>query len=254
MSWALKRRILIIGSITLAVLLIGGTWIFLATRQPPSCVDRKQNQQETGVDCGGTCPYLCNASLAPLRTEFARAVSASAGRVDIVAAVANPNQGAAALGAAYTVELYDGANALIASRNGVMNIPPSSEVPLFIPGIASGVAGSLRAFIAFDDTSVRWVRYQDTRVQPRILRSGYVTSPTPRVEATVQNPSASAMADVTVIVTVYDGTDTAIAASSTLIPYITPQGEAPAVFTWPAPWASAPARIEIEPLLPFRPS
>src|SRR3989344_6201594 len=61
MSWAAGRRFIIlciVGAVVIAFLAA----ISIATfYKSPSCSDGKQNQDETGVDCGGSCAYLCKA-------------------------------------------------------------------------------------------------------------------------------------------------------------------------------------------------
>jgi hypothetical protein len=250
MSWAFRRRFLIIGGVILVLIALLGGWLFLATREAPSCTDRKQNQKEEGTDCGGPCPYLCNSSITPPRADYARVVSGTPGRIDVIASVTNPNAGVAAVRVPYLVELYDSANVLVASHEGTIDLPPSSVVPLFVPNVAQGGTAA-RAFLTFDEPAIRWFRYVDSRTLPRVVRSDYRTAPSPRVEALVQNPAVSAVANVSVIVTVFDASNTAIAASSTVIPYLAPGAEAPAIFTWSAPWSAAPARIEVEPVLPL---
>lgn len=253
MSWALQRRILIFGGVILVLALVIGGWIFLSTREAPSCVDRTQNQKEEGVDCGGPCPYLCNESLSEPRADFARAVSGVPGRVDVIASVTNPNGSAAAARAPYTVELYDSANALVARASGTVDLPPASQVPVFISNVARTEREIARAFLTFDTNAIRWFRSSGTRVLPRVVRSEYAVTPTPRVDAVVENPGVTTLMNVAVIVTVFDAGNTAIAASSTLIPYLGPSTEAPIVFTWNAPWSAAPARIQVTPVLPVSP-
>src|SRR3989338_4954687 len=51
LSWALKRRMAVLSFVgVIFILFLGFTWY--STYQAPSCFDKKQNQDEEGVDCG----------------------------------------------------------------------------------------------------------------------------------------------------------------------------------------------------------
>jgi hypothetical protein len=56
---------------------------------------------------------------------------------------------------------------------------------------------------------------------------------------------------VRAVITVFDERDNAIASSQTIVSLIAPFADAEAIFTWRAPFVSAPARVEVLPLLPF---
>ena len=103
MSWATKRRFVIlsiVGAFVIAFLAILSFTIFYKT---PSCTDGIQNQGETGIDCGGPCPYLCTSQELPPTVLFTKTVSNGAGRTDVIASVENQNQTAAAIGVPYVI-------------------------------------------------------------------------------------------------------------------------------------------------------
>src|SRR5262245_15346669 len=63
MSWASGRRFSIIALIVGVIALVVAAVTFFSMQKAPSCVDNLQNQDEEGVDCGGSCSYLCATSL-----------------------------------------------------------------------------------------------------------------------------------------------------------------------------------------------
>jgi hypothetical protein len=251
MSWALRRRLIIIGLIAAVIALLGGVFYFTTVRSAPSCIDGKQNQGEEGIDCGGTCSYFCSASQAAPATRFVRAVSPSAGRTDVIAYIDNPNASSAASGLHYTIELYSPTNTIVAKKEGTVDLPPSSTVPVFVPNFFSGSATVARAFITFDTPTHLWYRYEDARVVPKVSNIVLTGGEMPRVRAIAVNATTVPLKNVVFIVTVFDETGDAIAASQTIAPSIPAQGSAPLVFTWPTPFLKPVGRIEVIPVIPL---
>lgn len=253
MSWAARRRLfilLIIGAVVVAFL----ATLFIATfYDAPSCTDGTQNQGETGIDCGGSCAYLCTAELQPPTVLFTKAISNGAERTDVVASVENKNALAAAKNVPYTVRLYSKDKFLIQTVNGTLDLPQGATVPVFIPGIVSGKQPVANVFLTIDPSAPKWFS-PDTgaRVVPLIsnTRQGG-TSDAPRVEAILSNPSVTALMNVPAIVLVRDDKGDVIAASSTIVPTIPAQGQATATFTWNSAFPSIPASIEVVPMIPL---
>lgn len=251
MPWALGRRVLILSVVaTFVALVVGGLWYSIAY-QAPSCTDKKLNQDEEEVDCGGSCPYLCSAGLVPLSVEFARFVSPQSGRTDVIAYLENSNASAAARNVAFTVELLNSANIVVAKKSGIVDMPPSSVVPVYLPNFFSGSANIARVFLDIDEASYRWFTYHDERILPRIKSTSIENTTTPRITAILSNSSAIPLKNVRAVITVFNGKDNSIAASQTIVSVIPAQGEAPAIFTWRAPFPDTPSRVEVIPVLPF---
>ena len=92
----------------------------------------------------------------------------------------------------------------------------------------------------------------DPRTIPTVLsttRGG--TTNAPLIQAVLANPSGQALSNVRVIVFVHDAHTDVIAASQTVVPTIPAQGHAVASFTWNNKFSSAPASIEVVPIIPL---
>lgn len=252
MSWASSKRTLILVVIFSVVAAIAAITLIATLYETPSCGDGKKNQNEEGIDCGGTCARVCSFdAVAPL-VSFVRDVKGLGGRTDVVAYVENPNGFAAAKGVRYIVELYGENRALIASREGVTDLPPATGVPLYLPNVYAGGAFVAQTFLEFDTESFEWYRFEDTRNIPRVsdvALSG--TDAAPRVSATLRNPSIELLRSVTVIATVFDAEGNAIAGTQTVVPEIPPQGATSVMLTFGAAFPSVPARIDVRPVLPL---
>lgn len=229
--------------------------VLIATfTKAPSCSDGAQNQGETGIDCGGPCPYLCTAQMQPPKVLFARALGNGAGRTDIIALVENKNAGAAAKDVPYRAQLHNAKGLLIQEVSGTLDLPPGATVPVFIPGVFSGrqtVAND--AFLNIAASSPNWFS-MDASSQSVPLVSDQKPSGTtnaPRIEATLTNPGPVALTNVRTVVLVRNADGNVIAASATVVPAIRAQGTAPAIFTWNNAFSDTPASIEVVPIIPL---
>ena len=255
MSWAARRRLfilLIIGAVVVAFLATLSIATFYDT---PTCSDSVQNQDESGIDCGGSCAYLCTAELQPPTVLFAKAMSNSAGRTDVIALVENKNATAAAKDVPYRIQLYSKDRFLIQEVSGTLDVPPATTVPIFVPGIVSGKQAVANVFLIIDPASPRWftlTQATDTRRVPTVSDTRQGGTPdAPRVEATFSNPGVTPLADVRAIVFVRDERGDVIAASSTVVPAIPAQEQAVATFTWNSAFRGTPVLIEVIPVIPL---
>ncbi len=110
--------------------LIGG--IYFLQKPTPTCFDGRQNQNETGVDCGGRCAKVCiPAAIAPLAEAgdtklilLGTAAADAAPRVSIVSEVQNRNLDFGASSFEYSFQVYDQGGAEIQSFPGRTIIYP----------------------------------------------------------------------------------------------------------------------------------
>jgi hypothetical protein len=251
MSWAARRRFIIlfgIGAVVVAFLAV----VLIATfTKAPSCSDGVQNQGESGIDCGGSCRYLCTALMQPPKVLFTRAISNGAGSTYIIASVENKNSAAAAKNVPYSAQLHSAKGFLIQKVSGTLDLPPGATVPVFIPGIFSGKQAVTNAFLTITQSSPEWFSLDaGSRSMPLVSNTKQGgTQDTPRIEATLTNPDAVALTNVRVIVLVRNANADVIAASETVVPVIRAQGTATAIFTWNNAFSDTPASIEVVPLI-----
>ena len=253
MSWAARRRLIILTIIGVVVAAFLAVVLIATFYKTPTCSDSIQNQNENGIDCGGPCPYLCTAQEQPPTILFTQVLRNAEGRIDVVAMVENKNPNAAAKNIPYQISLYGVGHVLVQEANGTLDLPPGATEPVYVPGIASGNQKVLSAFLTIDASAPQWFTFvPDTRIVPVVLNtteSG--TASAPRIEATLANPSATALTNVQTIVLVYDTKKNIIAASQTVVPALPGQGQATATFTWNEPFSGIPALIEVMPIIPL---
>jgi hypothetical protein len=253
MSWAAGRRFIILcvlGAIIVAFLAIVGIATFY---KAPSCSDGVKNQEETGVDCGGPCAYLCIDQQRPPTVLYTQAIQNGEGRVDVIAKVENKNAASAARNVPYAISLYGSDQTLVQKVTGFLDLPPGVSVPIFVPGTESGKRVVTNAFLDIEPSSPKWFFMQsDMRIIPKVsnIKQGGTTS-APRIEAVFFNSSTVSLSNIRAVVIVHNDKGAVIAASSTIVPTIPPQDQATATFTWNSAFTDAPASVEVIPVVPL---
>lgn len=248
MSWAGQRRaaIIAIASLVLiAALLILGFSIFYDT---PTCFDLKQNQDEAGIDCGGSCATLCSFQVedAPV-VSFVRALTPQPGRTDIVAQVENRNDDAEAADAPFLLEVYDADRHLIAKKTIEIDLPLKTSVPVYLADVAPRGTVAAQAFLVPAE-GITWRRAGERPVVPTVGQIQVSEGDAPRVTATLINPTARMVYGTTLVAIVRDASGNVIAGSQTVVPTLPSQGTAPLIFTWNAPFSVPAPRVDIYPV------
>jgi len=251
MSWSSRRRSLYLGLLVLIVLAVVGWILFSVVYDAPTCFDGEQNGEEEGVDCGGLCERVCGFQAADPIVDWWRYFEVSPGVYNAVALVRNPNTNTQAQAVQYTLKLRDADNLLVAEQGGVTDVPPEHRLPIFMTSITTGERTPVRSTFVFEETPV-WERVEHER--PRITVSNTVLSRAdvrPRLDALVQNSSNVEASDVVLVAVLSDRDGNAIAASQTVVEFLRSGEERAVVFTWPSPFSSPVASIDIIPKLPL---
>ncbi len=245
MTWAGKRKFLYI-SIFLIIFLAITIPIFYSLYPKPSCFDGKQNQNEKGIDCDGSCQKVCLERTTVLQILWTRSFKVSDGVYSAVAYISNSNFNLGARDVPYVFKLYDDRNIFIEERRGFATILPNTNFPIFEGVITTGNRIPKRAFFEFIGSPdfERLDAQPDLRIKNSIFRE---SDGKPRLSASVVNDSISGVKDISLVALLYDEKDTAIAASQTIIDEISKDSSKEIVFTWPEPFKSVVGRIEIYP-------
>ncbi len=250
--WAAQRRLTILLILGAVVLLVIAGISFKVFYTAPSCFDTKQNQDEEGIDCGGSCPYRCTAQEVAPTVLFTQTLRNSTGRTDIIASIENKNIDVAAKNVPYSVKLYSSTQNLIKEVRGILDLPPRATVPVFIPGVVSNGQVVAHAFLEIPDSAPQWFAVMnDPRVVPKASPPTLGGTPSaPRIEAVLTNQSLTTnLLNVHAVVIVHDVTGNIIAASETVLPSIPAQGRATALFTWNEAFPGVASLIEVVPVV-----
>jgi len=238
MSWSSRRRFIYALVVLGGGALVLGLFLFTFYNQPPTCFDGRKNGDELGVDCGGACNQICLAEVAPLVIQWSRAFRVSSGNYNVVAYVENPNNSAGIRAISYRFDLFDENNVPVANREGKTFISPGGISPIFEANIETGASVPTRTFFEFTEEP-RWYKASDTRDRLSIQGKELLQTETrPRINAILKNSSAvDEFNDIDVTAIVFGTDGNAIAASRTIVPFLSPRESQSLVFTWPEPFA-----------------
>lgn len=246
MSWASRRRLIYMSGIALFLLLVIGLPFFVFFYDKPTCFDGRQNQDEEGIDCGGACELICEEDIIALKILWSRHFYVTDGVYNVVAYVENSNFDAIARNVPYTFKVFDNENILITERKGRTFISSKGIVPVFESGLITGERIPARTLFEFrSDPDWENITYETNFVVQNTVLSNEEEKP--RIDATLVNNGVDPYSDVPVVVTVFDTEGNAIASSRTIVKFIDGRSSTPLVFTWPNPYESPVAEIDIIP-------
>ena len=251
MTWAFKRQIFYIIILVLFFSIFGFLIAYPSLNKAPTCTDGKQNGNETGIDCGGSCPNACLTQVDQVDVLWARAFRVIPGRYNAVAYLVNHNKNTAVQKINYRFRFADANNIYIGKREGSTFIPPGSNFAVFEPGI--DVGNSIPVYVSFEFTSVPvWLQVSQEKInQLKILVSDIELkdeASSPRLSATVKNNSLYFIPNVDVITILYDINGNAVSTSRTYLNQLSPLQTADINFTWQEPFSSPVVAKEIIPM------
>lgn len=242
--WAFKRR-LIYGSFFALVLSLILGYIYISyLYAAPTCFDNKQNGDEAGEDCGGSCVRICAFEVTQPSVKWARSFKVTDGQYNAVAYVENLNRVAASPEVPYTFSLYD-EQGLILERSGRTILPPNSVYPIFEGRIMTGSRVPTRTFLELGEPTL-WQPAEAGREQFTIAdRQLTGADEKPKLDVVIRNNSLEEAKEVEVVATIFDARGTALASSETFVDNFAPRSDTNVVFTWPEPIATTLRSCEI---------
>ena len=250
MSWAARRRAAYIIGILLFFGVVIGVPLAFSLYRSPSCTDGKQNQNETDIDKGGSCPLLDERYLSPESVLWSRSFLVRGGNYSAVAYVENPNKEAGVRSVSYRFGLYDSNNILVAERRGTTFIMPDGITPVFEGAIDTGNRAVARTYFEFTGPLVRERMMNAAGVLSINNKAVSSADSAPRLSATVTNTSVAAVVNPSFVAVISDAAGNAFAASATTLARLSPGARGQLIFTWPDRFTSAVGRVDIIALMP----
>lgn len=246
-SWRIRRQLAALG---LALLVFGGIGFWVIARSLPeaSCFDRRRNNGEVGVDCGGPCAPCELADPKPLSIFWARFARASGSAYDAVALVENMNYLLSSAAVEYEFTLLDTLG-VIGRRTGTTFIYQQERLYIVEPNIETSREPVRVEF------AVRKVAWQAAGApQPPLVveRRVYLVEETNgkrqgAVEAQILNAGPYGFREVEVYVVVFDAAGNVIGANRIIAENLS-AGERRIIRSiWPEPLPGEVARIEVYP-------
>jgi len=251
MTWALKRQLLYVIILIIFLGVLGFLIVSPYINKLPTCTDNKQNGDEKGIDCGGSCAKACTFEADQISILWARTFEVIPGRYNAVAYLENHNKNTAIYKIKYKFRFADKNNIYIGKRDGETFIPPGGKFAIFEPGI--GVGNSVPVYTAFEFTETPvWNTVPEGKLsQLKILVSDIKLenqNTSPHLSATIKNNSFFIVPEVSVVALLYDEKGNAVSASRTYLDALTTEQSVNIDFTWPEPILGNVVAKEIIPM------
>ncbi len=220
--------------------------------QSPTCTDGRQNQDETGIDCGGKCSQFCVADLAsqPLVIADTELLAYSAATSDAIGTVTNKNTKAALKSATYTFRVYDKNGMLAAEQSGKFSLLPRESRILSALGLPVSFAPDMKAELVIADEE--WVAFVDFTEPPNIrvanqqfsLLSG--SAGYAEAKGLLQNESPYDIRALTIVVVVRDGKGKALSVNKTVMNTVQSGERRDFRLVWPQAFAGTPEKTDMQ--------
>lgn len=243
LSWSVRRRLIYL-AIALCVVAIVVLATFIIFQKPPSCSDGKRNQDEVGVDCGGSCSKVCAAEIVPLKILWSRLFDLGPGKYDAAALVKNPNLKHAAGKINYIFRFWDENNLLINSQSGTAYANPKEDLVIFASRVDVGKKVPARVSFELVGTPV-WEKIGQTPPELTFSNKRFANEPFPHLVATIRNDSIISINGVDVYAILSDSNQNALAVSSTYIDELPASESREVSFTWPSPFKDGISFIDL---------
>lgn len=245
-----KQVIIVAVYIILATFLGAGVY-YAFLKAPETCFDAKQNQDETGIDCGGVCAAVCKENIVaqPIELKEAAFVPGGNGRYDVLARIHNPNDEAGASSFRYVFTLRDAAGQVIATRSGESFILPQENK--YLVGLNLETV-KRPAAVSFETSGIEWERFTGYREKPAIniyqRRYAPISSGSGFSEAygLLSNESPYDFRSLVVKVILRDGTGKPLAFNTTEMRTVSAREERDFRLVWPTAFPGTVERIEME--------
>ncbi|TSC77542.1 MAG: Uncharacterized protein G01um101429_1016 [Parcubacteria group bacterium Gr01-1014_29] len=240
-EWRSKRKLIFLSSFVAIILVVGGIVTF-ALLPTPSCTDKRLNQDEEQVDCGGLCAPCLSEKADNLIILWSRFFEVRPGVYDVATLVENVNLTIGSGAVPYVFELYDARGERIVSRSGSIYTLPNKQFLVFQANLETGIRVPQRVVFRLDPFV--W-QLMDEQALPVIISRTVrdFEAERPRLIATLTNSALYDVLNVDVAVVISDASGNAIAVSATRIDKVPDSGTTEAAFTWPHPFPRSSADV-----------
>ena len=243
-EWRTKRQLTFLGFFLAIILIIAGITIYIFL-PAPSCMDRRLNQGEEQVDCGGLyCAPCLTEKPDDLIVLWSRMFEVRPGVYDVAAFIDNVNLTIGSPDVKYVFELYDAEGNRIVSRSGSTYVLPHKQFLAFQANLETGIRVPKR--VAFHLDPVTWELMDEQTLPVSVSRTNrQFESDRPRLIATLTNSSLHDVRNLDVAVVISGRQDSAIAVSTTHVDKVPDSGMAEIAFTWPHPFSQSVADVKL---------
>lgn len=236
LEWSTKRKLIYLGAILGVIFLFVVLPLIFSFYEKPTCFDGDKNQNESGVDCGGSCEKICDFEVIDPVVSWSRVFKISDNVWSAMAYVENPNINAKTESINYVFRLRDSSGNLLMEREGSTFIPNKRVVAIFEPNLRPESGVPARADFEFLGKG-EWKKdsMPPLEISIRNQRLSRLED-SPRLEAELENQSLVNIPRLEVAAIIFDGEGNALGASRTFVDNFSRGTLRDIVFTWPIPF------------------
>ena len=247
-TWASRRKLIYASITIIALFLLVAFPLFLYFYKAPTCFDSRQNGDETGVDCGGSCKRLCQSAFLPARIEWggSKIEKLADGLYNTASLIVNSNINGAAVNVPYKISLYDSQGLLIVEKEGTVDLYPRRSSLAFQTAIRTDKRIPTKATFEFTRAPL-WFKSSDQLEGISIVDKKYTEDENgSALEVTLENKTLIPYKNILVSVVLYDINGNAIGFSQTQVDSLGAKGSNEvAPFTWPVSRDGKVTSIEV---------
>ncbi|MDO8589730.1 MAG: VWA domain-containing protein [bacterium] len=238
-QWSVGRKRIIFSIVVLTLIIFVGVPVFYLFYRAPTCSDLKQNGDETGIDCGGSCQLLCTAQSLPLILKGdPRVLELGPSLYAVVAVVENPNVTAEIYHARYILKLFEESSlAPVRVIESEAFVPKSDTFIIFEGPLDMGEWRPVRATLEWQTDAFVWQKNTQTAIDLSVKNAALTSRDSnPRIDAVLVNNSLGSAANIELTALVSGEDGNLIAAAKTFVENLLGGGLTPVVFNWSEPF------------------
>ncbi len=247
MNWATRRQLQYFSGFLAIVLFIVLIIIAPYLKSNPTCQDGKQNGDETGIDCGGSCLLICSGQAIEPVVLWSRAFEVVGNNYNLIAFVENRNKDKSVYKVNYEFRVYNSENRLIGRKEGSTFIPPNQKFAIVEPRFNSGLEEAKSTTFSFTSPLVWYKKDPTLQLEQFKIQDLYFQGDIngASLSLRVQNDSIYQLPAFDVIAILYDKEGNAINGSISKREALKAGGSMPVVFTWPEALSAVPVTNDV---------
>ena len=240
-SWRVKKQLFYFG-IFAAIVFIVVFGLISLLRSSPTCFDKKQNQSEQGIDCGGPCQSCVFSAKEPIVLWSRLFETAQKGFYDAAALIENPNPNFKISSFKYRFKLYDEQNILVALKEGENFLSSGDKLLILERGLRAGERTPKRA--GFEIISKIFESGQKQEIPVKIIDKKFSKQLFPEVKIILENTSLFPVENIALQIALLDESGNVYQVHKTKIDKIEGEARKSVVLTWPFDFKE-PQNIEV---------
>lgn len=219
---------------------------FFLFKESPSCFDKKQNQNETGVDCGGNCEPCEKKQLEKIKLLFLKSLASGEGSYDLVAKINNSNPNYGAKQFFYSFQIFDSNDKLISEQKSESYILPRQTKYLILPNVGIKEKDfKLKLTISGIDWAVLGIDYPNLSIFNKKFEYGQ-TGQFASFSGVLINKSVVKYDNAEIILILFDENNNITSVNRTEINNLAFNEEKPFKMIWSEPFEGKPVKFDAQ--------